>query len=388
MTKVFVVDDDPHLLRMVGLILERGNHLPVLESDPTNALDRIREEKPGLVILDVMMPELGGHELCAHIRATDDVAGIPILILTARSQSVDRQAALASGADAYLSKPVMPADLMATIDRLLAQKGHAIAGTGHDGLVVSFFSMRGGVGRTTLAANLAVALRRVSRQEVCLVDLSPSGGQAIIHLRLKSRATWNDLPSLKDLDWNSLRENLLMHQSGLRVLAAPSQPQLPIAPSAELVAAILTHLRRVMRFVVLDLPPVINPALQAALAQTDIMFHVVTPDVVTVQIARYAAQRLARSERQPQEKVYVLNHTASDPQLSQEAVASGLRAELAMTVEYDANQSHALMQGAPLALKPTSSPLAQAGRQLANALWRRAQEQERDETQLDRSPGQ
>lgn len=383
MAKIMVVDDDPQLLRMVGVMLERGNHLPILVSNPTEALARIRDEKPGLVIVDVMMPELSGHELCAQIRASDDIATIPILILTARSQNVDRQEALASGADAYMSKPVLPADLMEILDRLLHDEDRPADGSQHRGMVISLFAMRGGVGRTTLAANLAAALRRVSRQEVCLVDLSPSGGQTVIHLRLKTRTTWNDLPSSSELLWDGLRETMLMHQSGLRVLAAPRQPQLSAAPSAELTTAVLTILRRMMRFVVIDLPPILNPAAQAALAQTDIMVHVVAPDVVSVQVARHAAQALARSEHQPPEKIYLLNHVTPEPQLAAEAVENGLRAQLAFNIEHDPNQSRALMQGAPLSLTPSSSPLSQTVRRLAEALWRREQERLRSREDQD-----
>jgi pilus assembly protein CpaE len=378
-----VVDDDPQLLRMVGVMLERGNHLPILVSSPTEALARIRDEKPGLVIVDVMMPGLSGHELCAQIRASDDIAGIPILILTARSQSVDRQEALASGADAYMSKPVLPADLMEVLDRLLHDKDQAADAGQHQGMVISLFAMRGGVGRTTLAANLAAGLRRVSRQEVCLVDLSPSGGQAVIHLRLKTRATWDKLPPPNELDWDTLRETLLMHQSGLRVLAAPRRPQLPGAPSAELTASMLAILQRMMRFIVIDLPPIMNPAAQAALDQTDIMLHVVAPDVVSVQVERHAALALARSEHQPPEKIYLLNHIAPEPQLAAEAVENGLRAQLAFNIGYDPNQARALMQGAPLSLVPSSSPLPQTVRQLAEALWRREQERSRRQEDQD-----
>ncbi|HZD11817.1 MAG TPA: response regulator [Candidatus Binatia bacterium] len=378
MAKVLVVDDDPQLLRMLGMILERGTHLPLLEDNPLNALQRIREEKPGLVVLDVMMPELSGHELCAHIRSSDDVAGVPILILTARSQSVDREAALASGADAYLSKPVMPGDLIETIDRLLAREEMVVDDEGDGSMVISFFGLRGGVGRTTLATNLSAALRRISRQEVCLVDLSPSGGQAVLHLRLQTRASWNDLPPLSQLDWAALKERLLVHQSGLRVLAAPRQPQVPIAPSTELIDAVLSILRHTMRFVVVDLPPMMSPAVQSALGQSDVMFHVLTPEVVSVQIARHTAQSLSRWERQPREKAYVLNQVTQKAQLAREAIENGLRAPLAFEIGYDPNQQRALMQGAPLALIPSTSPLSEVSRRLAEVILHRALENGKD----------
>ena len=371
MAKVLVVDDDTQLLRMVGMILERGSHLPILESDPLRALERIRDEQPGVVVLDVMMPDLSGHELCAQIRASEELAELPVLMLTARSQSVDREEALSSGADAFLSKPVLPADLMETIDRLLSST-HAPENEGAGGLVISLFSLRGGVGRTTLAANLAAALRRTSRREVCLIDLSPSGGQVVMHLRLKTRSTWGDLPSVNQLDWPALKEHLLMHQSGMRVLAAPSQPQLPNAPSAELTTAVLALTRRMARFTVIDLPAVLSPAVRVALEQSDVVLHVVTPEVVSIQIARHTTQAVLSSELQVKQKVYVLNQVAPEAQLSSGAVENGLRAQMAFQIGYDPNQSRALGQGVPLSLTPASSTLPSVTRRLAQVLWQRA----------------
>ncbi len=371
MAKILIVDDDLHLLRMVGMILERGSHLPLLESDPLKAVARIRDERPGLVIVDVMMPELSGHDLTAQIRAQEDIAATPILVVSARTQSVDREAALASGADAYLGKPLLPGDLMEAIDRLLEQRDVDAAG-GPPGSIVSFFSMRGGVGRTTLAVNLAAALRRLGKQEVCLVELSGSGGQAVLHLRLKTRASWHDLPPLAELDWPALKQGMLMHQSGLRVLAAPREPQPLPAFSAGQLHALLAILRRKARFTVLDLPPYLSAAVQGALAQTDIMFHVVAPEVVSVQTARHAMQQLAALPSQPREKATLLNCTTPEAQLAPQAVENALRVQLAFQIDYDPNQSRALLQGAPLALLPAASPIPEVTRRLANALLHRS----------------
>lgn len=372
MAKILVVDDDPQLLRMVRLILQRGGHQPLLEDNPRNALEHMRREQPDLAVVDVMMPELGGHDLIAQVRATGDVSSIPILVLSARAQSVDRDAALASGADAYLTKPVVPAALMEAIDRLLGDELPSTDGERPDGMIITVFGLRGGIGRTTIAANLAAALRRANNEEVCLVDLTPSGGQAVVHLRLKTRVAWNELPAPDQLDWPTLKENLLMHQSGLRVLAAPRRPQLATTPSAALVTAVLALLRRAVSFVILDLPPILNPAVRIALAHTDVMLHVVTPDVISVQLARHAAQYLANSERQPKERAYILNQVTPEAQVTPTTIENGLRAQLAFQIDYDDKQSRALMQGAPLSLTHGSSPLPQATRRLAQALAHRA----------------
>lgn len=374
MAKVLVIDDDPELLQMVGLMLERGGHTPILENKPRKGLERIKAERPDLLILDVMMPSVSGHELCQQIRRTEETAYLPILILTARAQTVDRQAALASGADDYLSKPVVPKVLMEHVDRLLT--ADEVPDFNATGLIIAFFGMRGGDGRTTLATNLAAALRRTSGEEVCLLDMSPSGGQAAIHLRMQTRSTWADLPSVNQLDWASLKEHMLMHQSGLRLLAAPREPQLPIAPSSELTATVLTVLRQRARFTVIDLPSVFNPGVQAVLEQSNVVMHVVSPEVVSVQVARNTSQALTQSELILKQKVYVLNQTVPEAQLEPEAVEKGLSARPAFKVGFDRNQSRALAQGLPLSLTSSQSPLSAVTRQLAEVMWQRANERE------------
>lgn len=373
MAKVLVIDDDPQLLQMVGLMLERGGHVPFLEEDPRKGLDRIRQERPDLVVLDVMMPEISGHQLAEQIRSQKDIADLPIMILTARAQAVDREAALASGADGYLSKPVLPEVLLEHIDQLLGDSGD-VAGKsgGTSGMVVAFFGMRGGMGRTTLAANVAGALRRVGGQEIGLVDLSSSGGQAAMHFRLQTRSTWATLPSINQLDWDILKEQMLVHQSGVRLLAAPREPQLPFAPSSELTTAVLSLLRRNARFTIFDLPPVMNPAVQTVLEHSDIVFHVVLPEVISVHVARHTTQSLDRFQLELKYKAYILNHVAPEATLPPSAVEKGLRARLAFKVNFDGNQSRALAHGVPLSLTAADSPLATVTRRLAEVLWERA----------------
>lgn len=366
MAKVLVVDDDVQLLRMVGMMLSRGGHTAVLEDNPEKGIEQIYAEEPDILVLDVMMPGMSGHDLCREIRATADISSLPILILTARAQPIDRQAALESGADSYMSKPVIPDELLEQIDMLLAA-----ANERQSGMVISLFGLRGGVGRSTLAVNLAASLRRNSEAEVALLDLSPSVGQTVMHLRLQPHSSWDTLPSIAELAWPTLKEQLLVHPSGLRVLAAPRQPQLPLAPSGELTTAVLEILRSQMSFTVIDLPPLFNPAVQSALSLSDIVLHVVAPEVISVQTAIQANSLLNQEEVRPKQKVYILNQVTSEPQLPTAAVSKGLKSPLAFRIDWDPNQMQALAQGVPLALTSAESPLAGACHRLARSLWER-----------------
>lgn len=369
MARIYVIDDDEQLLRMVGLMLERGGHATTLYSNPLEGLEQVKANKPDLLVLDVMMPDMSGHDIARQIRAHKGLENLPILILTARSQEVDRATALKSGANDYLSKPVTSQELIERVDNLL-QKQESRPKP-EQGLLIALFGLRGGVGQTTLAVNLASALRRISQEEVCLVDLSPSGGQAALHLRLQARSTWADLPTSNEMDWSVLKNRLTIHQSGLRLLAAPAIPQLATEPSPELTATALSLLRENVTFTVVDMPRVFGPTFTEALEETDIALHVLAADVVSVQTAVQLDRLLSKSGITFRQKSYVLNYVQSEAELPQATVERGLNARVASKINFDPNQSRALAQGVPLTLTSAKSPLPTMMNRLAEVLWQR-----------------
>jgi DNA-binding response OmpR family regulator len=170
MARILVVDDNADLLQMIRMLLEeRGGHEVMLSAEGEDGLAKARANPPDLAIIDVMMPGMNGYEVCRQLRRNPATAQIPIIVLTARGQPVDREAALAAGADDYIAKPVTMAELLERVNRLLTSR---IARRPAGG-TIAVLSLRGGVGVTTLAVNLAVTLARSSPNQVCLVDLSP-----------------------------------------------------------------------------------------------------------------------------------------------------------------------------------------------------------------------
>ncbi len=370
MAKIIVIDDDDQLLHMVGLMLERGGHNITLISNPRDGLERIKAHKPDLLVLDVMMPGMSGHDLTRQIRETSGLEGLPILILTARSQDIDRDTALKIGANAYLSKPVTSQELIKQIDTLLTPKVDEKAAPG---MILSLFGLRGGVGQTTLATNLALALRRVSQHEVCLVDLSLAVGQTPFHLHLKPQSSWADLMGSNTFDWPMVKEHLAIHPTGLRLLPAPAMPQTSDGLPAYFIIQLIELLRSRMMFTVLDLPPILCPAFMAALEMTDVGLHVISPDVISVRTAVQANRALVNSGIKLKQKSFILNQVSAKPQLSKATVERVLNGRIPFHIDFDPNQMQALTQGTPLALTGTNSPIPTIINRMAEVIWNRAQ---------------
>lgn len=110
--KILVVDDDTALAEMIGIVLEAEGFDVDYCADGTNALDTFRTAQPDLVLLDLMLPGVDGIEVCRRIRRESD---IPIIMLTARSDTPDVVTGLEAGADDYVAKPFKPQELVARI---------------------------------------------------------------------------------------------------------------------------------------------------------------------------------------------------------------------------------------------------------------------------------
>jgi two-component system alkaline phosphatase synthesis response regulator PhoP len=126
---VLVVDDEVHIRRLIEVNLQRVGYRVGTAGDGVEALEKIRTERPDLVVLDVMMPRMDGFELLRRLQSDADLAAVPVLMLTAKAQDADIFRGWSGGAQGYLTKPFNPMDLLFWARRTLAAEEHeAVAG--------------------------------------------------------------------------------------------------------------------------------------------------------------------------------------------------------------------------------------------------------------------
>ena len=124
---ILVVDDDAKIVRLVRTYLERDGFSVVTASDGPAALDAIETHAPALVVLDLMLPELDGRAVIRAVRRDEEAGRTPILVLSARSSTIDRIAGLEDGADDYLPKPFSPAELVLRVKSILRRSAGTAA---------------------------------------------------------------------------------------------------------------------------------------------------------------------------------------------------------------------------------------------------------------------
>jgi DNA-binding response OmpR family regulator len=120
--KVLIADDEQNIVISIEFLLRREGYEVVVAVDGEAALATARAEKPDLVLLDVMMPKMNGFDVCQAIRADADLAGMRVLMLTAKGRETEVSKGLGLGADAYMTKPFSTKELVAQVRTLLGEQ--------------------------------------------------------------------------------------------------------------------------------------------------------------------------------------------------------------------------------------------------------------------------
>jgi DNA-binding response OmpR family regulator len=113
--KIMVVDDEPHVIRSLGFVLSKEGYEVSSAGDGEDGLAKIRQLKPDLVFLDVMMPKKNGYEVCQEVKKDASLRDIHVIMLTAKGQEADREQGLTAGANEFMTKPFSP---IAVIDKV------------------------------------------------------------------------------------------------------------------------------------------------------------------------------------------------------------------------------------------------------------------------------
>ncbi len=118
-TKILIADDEPNIVISLEFLLKREGYEVVVAHDGIQALERVRTERPDLAILDVMMPNRNGFEVCQDLRQDPEFKTLRIMMLTAKGRDTEVSKGLALGADVYMTKPFATRDLLAKVKALL-----------------------------------------------------------------------------------------------------------------------------------------------------------------------------------------------------------------------------------------------------------------------------
>jgi len=345
---------------------------------PGRALTRI--EDPGelaaaaanhdIVVLDAVPPPRTVADMCRALRGNADLAEMPILAITSSDDVEERIRLLEAGADDVMIRPIDERELDARVEALDLRSRRSkelrpstlVAATRRPGRrLIVVYSPKGGVGTTTVAVNLALAIGARMPDAAAVVDLTPMGGHVATHLDIRPKLTISDL--LRDgqgeMSPEILRSTYLTrHERGVHVLAGSPTPSTSTLMTGEQASRTLEGLLAAVPNVVADLGSQLDDRVVASMAAADDVVIVVTPDFPTLKATHSFFEYLNENGSHITEPTIVVNEIYALQTLTPGDIENALGRRVAIRIPYDPLlYLRAANQGTPVfAAAPTSQP--------------------------------
>lgn len=362
--KILVIDDDLDSLKLIGLLLQRQGYQVVAAPGGAEGLAHAKSEIPDLILLDIMMPNMDGYEVCRRLRADPQLAHIPVIMFTAKTRVDDKVAGFEAGADDYLTKPTHPAELASRIRTLLTRSAtiRSVVIEHAQGKVIAILGVKGGTGVTTLAINLCATLVQPDRKLI-LADLHPGMGAIGLQLGFAQEDGLARIFKLRlsELGQEQIEAELIEYSPGMRLLLSEYNPSEATAtfPVGH-VERIVAILPKMADMVILDLGNGIGNASLQALKQADQIILCLPPRRTSIAMAMTLVQQMKTSGiRSDRVSVAVVNTAPMAPAASLEQLEAQLQLPIVGTIEFAPELVvSALEQGKPMVQVQPTSPIA------------------------------
>ena len=206
MALLLVADDDPHILDVVAFALERAGHRVIRARDGDEALMRARTQAPDLLVLDIGMPRRDGLDVCRTLRADPGLARLPIIVLSARDEEIDRVLGLEMGADDYVAKPFSPRELVARVAAVLRRVGDPAADPTGQPAPLAYGRLRLDMARAEVRFGERTVIL-TAQERTILAALLARPGHVLDRARIVERA-YGERPHVSDRTVDSHVRNL------------------------------------------------------------------------------------------------------------------------------------------------------------------------------------
>jgi pilus assembly protein CpaE len=385
MIRVLIVDDIPSTLENLQKLLSFEDDIEVCgtAADGKKAIDETRRLQPDVVLMDVNMPVLDG------IQATEvlaqEVPGSPVIIMSVQGERDYLRRAMQAGAREFLIKPFSGDELIASIRRVhqleqkkesylakapAAQAGAAATPRNERGEMFVVFSGKGGIGKSVLSANLAVALAMETGARVALVDLDLQFGDVGVLLNLDHSRSITDLTDAPGhIDPEFVQDVLASGPEGVKVLLAPISPELADLVTAEHLRAIMEELRRSFDFIVVDTASHLTELNLEMIEQASRVIVMSALTIPAIKDTKLTLKVLDSLSLDPERILLLLNRSDAHSDFNKEAVEQNLRFPISLQLPHDPKiVAASVNRGAPFVSTNPEVEISRSVRELVSRL--------------------
>jgi pilus assembly protein CpaE len=387
MIKVLIVDDIPetrdHLSRLLGL--ERDIDVVGTAGSGEEAIQVSMDLRPDIIVMDINMPGMDG--IAAAELISQRLPTSPIIMMSVHGEAEHLKQAMLAGAREFLVKPFSGDEFATSIKRvhereivrreqLSAAAGIAAPATqqpaenAEDHQVIAVFSPKGGAGRTTIATNLALALRKETNQRVALVDANLQFGDVgvLLNLNPKNRSIIDAVEG-GEPDRDIVDSVVIDHSTGIRVLLAPPSPEGADLVTAAYLRRIVEMLRETHDWVIVDLPSGLNDHSLGVLDAADQIVVVAALEITTIKNVRLFLEVADQLDYERSKLRLVINRSDSSQGIRIGDVEASIRRPIDGTIVSDGRLAVlAVNRGVPFVVSHPESPLARDVTALARTL--------------------
>jgi len=394
--RLLLVDDIPETRENLRKLLFFESDIEVVGA-ATNGEEGVQmavELKPDIVLMDINMPGMDG--ITASEQISQQSPFTQIIMMSVQGEADYLRRSMLAGAREFLIKPFSSDELVSSIRRVYqlgASRRQAMpvmsqTSTGSAymaeaapqaaGKIISVFSAKGGVGCSTIAVNLAIALQQHAAIKVAIVDSSLQFGDVGVLLNLYASRTIADLASNADeLDDELIADVFISHSSGVKALLAPPRPEVADTVTPALVSDILERLRTQFDIIIVDTGSVLDDVVLNVLDLSDKIIVVTTPEIPAIKDAKLFFEVTEALEYERERIMFVLNKADKRINIRAEDIEANIKYKIEGQLPLDERSvTTAVNQGVPYVLGDKNSLLAQATVRLGNHLLKSLEERE------------
>lgn len=380
---ILIVDDSPAAVPELKALLESQGYGVLTALRAEEALDTLQTADVDLIITEALLQGMDGFELVRHLRRSPRTSNTPVIMLTVRSAPEDYALSYEVGADEYFLKPAEAPKILAATRGLITryETAHAMgnmAGPGRGalpspapvlsdhGTITTVFSLKGGVGTSTIAVNLAVAIKQLApSSRVGLIDLSLEEGADAILLDVIPTSTiaeWGR-EDLREATPFLLNQYFIQHRSGVSLMAAPPTPEQAETIRPDTVRKTLELAPQAFDYVVVDTSSTFSENSLVALEAADTILLPLIPEITALKSTASTMRILGAVNIDPGKMRLVLNEIIPHAGLTKNQVETSLGASVTTIPHSGADFVAAGNQGQPLV---TALPNAGAARAIVD----------------------